>query len=68
MRRNFNCLREKELSTRRNAITELLKIVTEKSLGVSVYEEIMHMGLKDIIKCYYDHYEAIRETSINLTI
>lgn len=26
------------------------------------------MGLKDIIKCYYDHYEVIRESSINLTI
>jgi hypothetical protein len=43
-------------------------MITEKSLSISMYEEIMHMGLKDIIKCYYDHYEVIRESSINLTI
>lgn len=28
----------------------------------------MHMGLKDIIKCYYDNFEAIRESAIHLTI
>ena len=28
----------------------------------------MHMGLKELIRCYYDSAEANRENSINLTI
>jgi hypothetical protein len=43
------------MEVRKNAIKELNKIAISNTLSGDMFEEVMHMGLKNIIKCYYDH-------------
>ena len=56
----ISSLREEQPATRRNSLNELVKIVTEEFVSAAHFDELFHMALRNLIKCYSDSSEAIR--------
>ena len=66
--RVISSLREEQSATRKTSLNELAKIVTEEVVSAAHFDELFHMALRNLIKCYSDKSEAIREGSLSLTI
>jgi hypothetical protein len=61
-------MKEKEVAVRKQAIVDFLRIVKEKELSSSAFEEIMHMANKDLLKNLADSSEINRENSLFIII